>query len=307
MTQPARTGPGPGAHPTLQPLQPLQPLQSLQPMHRMQPRQPGSLPRPLPLQPGFGQAGQALTEFLLISLALIPLFLLIPMIGKYQDIGHATQLASRYAAFDALLRNGSDNSWKPPATLAAELRQRFFGIPGAAVVTDAQEAAPIRNSWNDPYQHPLIASPAAIALSFGARRGETHADGYDHAPSGDTDLFMLASRAGLASTGLYRANVGVSLASLPAGLRSIEPFDRLKLRIERHASVLPGPWTAVSPEQTEMRTGGLAPLNTPMPNGLISAAIEVVDMASVRPPAFGKLGQWRDVVPGDRLRSGETR
>ena len=64
-------------------------------------------------------AGQALTEFLVVSLVLIPLFLLIPMIGKYQDISHATQLASRYAAFDAVLRNDSENAWKTPALLAA--------------------------------------------------------------------------------------------------------------------------------------------------------------------------------------------
>jgi hypothetical protein len=63
--------------------------------------------------PGSRTRGQALTEFLLVSLALIPLFLLLPMIGKYQDINHATQMASRYAAFDAILRNDSQNSWKP--------------------------------------------------------------------------------------------------------------------------------------------------------------------------------------------------
>ena len=35
--------------------------------------------------------GQALTEFLVISLVLISLFLLLPVIGKYQDISHASQ------------------------------------------------------------------------------------------------------------------------------------------------------------------------------------------------------------------------
>jgi len=43
-----------------------------------------------------------------------------------------------------------------------------------------------------------------------------------------------------------------------------------------------------------------------MPDGLISTAIQVVDMASVKPPAFGKLDKWRDVVPADRVRSEET-
>jgi hypothetical protein len=252
------------------------------------------------------QAGQALTEFLVVSLVLIPLFLLIPMIGKYQDIKHATQLASRYAAFDAVLRNDSDNSWKPVPTLEAELRQRFFGMPGAAIATGAQDVAAIREGWTDPYAHPLIASPAAIALSFGAGHKATHADAYDHAHSSDMGLFPLATLAGLGSKGLYRANVSVSLARLPAGLRSIEPFDQLDLRIERHATVLSDPWTAISPAQTEMRAGRLAPINSLMPDALIAAAVGVVDMVSVKPPAFGKLDRWRDVVPADRLRSAEA-
>lgn len=254
------------------------------------------------------QAGQALTEFLVISLVLLPLFLLIPMIGKYQDISHATQLASRYAAFDAVLRNDSDNSSKPASTLATELRQRFFGVPGVAVVTDAPagSVAAIRKGWSDPYAHPLIASPADITLSFGDQHEATPADAYDHAHSSDMALFPLASRAGLDSKGLYRANVSVGLANLPAGLRSIEPFDRIDLRIERHAVVLPDPWTANSPAQTEQRAGGLAPIDKLMPDALIAAAIEVVDMVSVKPPAFGKLSQWRDVVPADRLRSEEA-
>jgi len=50
---------------------------------------------------------------------------------------------------------------------------------------------------------------------------------------------------------------------------------------------------------------GLAPVGALMPEPLIAAAIAVVDMDSVKPPAFGKLGQWRDVVPADRLRGGK--
>lgn len=44
------------------------------------------------------QRGQALTEFLVISVAMVPLFLLMPVIAKYQDVSHSTQMASRYSA-----------------------------------------------------------------------------------------------------------------------------------------------------------------------------------------------------------------
>lgn len=254
---------------------------------------------------GGRHAGQALTEFLVVSLALMPLFLLIPMIGKYQDISHATQLASRYAAFDAVLRNDSQDAWKTPESLAAEVRQRFFGVPGAGIVTQPQGGAAIREGWSDPYSHPLIAAPADISVSFGAGRGDTYQQAYEQAGAGDTAIFPLAPVTGLGSKGLYRANVGVTLAKLPAGLRSIEPFDQLDLHIERQATVLPDPWTANSPAQTEQRIARLAPIDAVIPEGLIAAAIEVTDMASVKPPAFGKLDRWRDVVPLDRLRSEE--
>jgi hypothetical protein len=254
--------------------------------------------------PGSRTRGQALTEFLLVSLALIPLFLLLPMIGKYQDINHATQMASRYAAFDAILRNDSQNSWKPPAQLEAEVRQRFFGMAGAAIVSvDAATEPAMKPYWNDPYGNALIRAPEDIRLSFGASAGAEHADAY--AGASDTQPFPLAGLAGLGSGGIYRANVAVTLANLPAGLRNIEPFDTLNLTIRRHASVLPDPWTSSSPQQTETRLGKLAPVNEVMPESLIAAAVTIVDLNSVKPPNFGELAKWRDIVPQDRLRARE--
>jgi hypothetical protein len=264
--------------------------------------------------------GQALTEFLVLSLVLIPLFLLLPMIGKYQDIAHATQMASRYAAFDAILRNDSHNRWKPPQQLEQEIRQRFFGPAGAAIDSEsaamdsesaamdsesAAQPAALREGWTDPWSHPLLAAPADVRLSFGASHGADHADAYADAYAGDMSLFPLAGQAGLASRGIYRANVTVALANLPAGLRYAEPFDRIDLRIERHASVLPDPWMANSPAQAEARFGRLAPVNQAMPVDLVNKALLLVDLGSVKAPNFGKLEAWRDVVPADRLRRRE--
>lgn len=242
--------------------------------------------------------GQALTEFLVISLVLISLFLLLPVIGKYQDISHASQMASRYAAFDAVLRNDGNNSEKSPAQLQNEVRQRYFG-PAEAGIKALEQGAALKDYWNDPFGNPLIRNPADIALSFGASHGENHADGY--ARASDTQLFPLAGLAGLSRKGIYRANVAVKLANLPEGIRSIEPFDKLDLVIERHASVLPDAWTAASPMQAEQRFGRMAPINEVMPESLISLAINYVDLGRVEAPRFGNLPAWRDVVPQDRL------
>jgi hypothetical protein len=250
---------------------------------------------------GTAMRGQALTEFLVVSLVLIPLFLLLPVIGKYQDINHASQMASRYVAFDAVLRNDSNNSHKSPTQLKDELRQRYFGDAQAGIRSGPEQEVRLRQYWNDPYGNPLIRDPADIALSFGANHGDSHADGYSSAS--DTRLFPWASRVGLSTRGIYRANVAVRLANLPAGLRSIEPFDTLDLTIERHASVLPDAWAAASPAQAEQRFGRMAPINAAMPEQLISLAIKYVDLDRVEAPRFGNLPAWRDVVPQDRLRS----
>lgn len=249
--------------------------------------------------------GQALAEFLVISLVLIPLFLLLPVIGKLQDISHATQMASRYAAFDAVLRDVGKNSHKPPAQLATEVRQRYFGMPDAGIRSREEESVALREYWNDPFGNALIRKPEDIALSFGASHGDAHADGYSSAS--DSSLFPLARLASLSGRGIYRANVAVTVANLPAGLRSVEPFDRLNLTMERYASVLPDAWTASSPVQAEQRFGGLAPLNEAMPQDLVSTAVMFVELGHVPPPNFGKLVSWRDVVPQDRVRAGKQR
>ena len=253
---------------------------------------------------GAARRGQALTEFLVITLVLIPLFLLLPVIGKYQDISHASQMASRYAAFDAVLRNDGNNSQKSPAQLQNELRQRYFGPAQAGIRSGPEQEAALKDHWNDPFGNPLIRNPGDIALSFGASHGDRHADGYSKAS--DTLLFPWASRAGLSTNGIYRANVAVSLANLPEGVRSIEPFDKLDLTIERHASVLPDAWTAATPVQAEQRFGRMAPINAAMPEDLVSLAVKYVDLGKIEAPRFGNLPAWRDVVPQDRLQGKKT-
>lgn len=254
----------------------------------------------------YPQHGQATVEFIVLSVALIPLFLLFPMIGKYQDIRHATQMASRYAAFDATTRNDiqSPDGWKPEGQLADEVRRRFFSNSDAPIKTNdvAGDFDANRNlAWRDPYDHPLISRFSDVSVSFGAG-GATHANGLTAA--GDGAPFNRASVMRLQAQGVYTANVAVALANLPAGIRSVRPFDTINLSIRRHTSLLFDPWSASSPQQTEDRFGRLAAA----PPGLgtlqtgIDLAIRLVDMDRVAPPRFGNLQAWRDVVPRDRLR-----
>ena len=107
------------------------------------------------------ESGQAMTETLITaSMILVPLFLLIPLLGKYIDINHSTIQATRYEAWEYTVWyqtateeatgvvttvNGSTNVRLPRkdfAVLQDETRQRFFSS------TDASITATDNVLWN---------------------------------------------------------------------------------------------------------------------------------------------------------------
>jgi hypothetical protein len=253
------------------------------------------------------QHGQALTEFLVLSIALVPLFLLAPMIAKYQDIAHTTQMASRYVAFDAFTRNDSVSTWKPEAELAEEVRRRFFSNPGAPVKTHdaAGDFKAHQNPfWRNPDDTPLLAEFGRdLSVSFGYGYSPSHDDGFT--AFRNEQSFGLASRFQLQNRGIYTANVSVAVANTPASASAYRPFDRLDLRIQRSTSIVFDPWAAKGPVETERRFGGnkeifpaeaLANLNS-----FVGAAVTAIDAGMVTPPWLGQLEFWRDIVPEDRL------
>lgn len=257
--------------------------------------------------------GQALTEFLVLSVAILPLFLLIPLVGKYQDIANSAQMASRYMAFDAANRDATVPA-KNEAQLAAEVRRRYFGSPGNGIESDlvasedAGEDSPVNPRWTNPHGGPLIRAATDIAVSFGVANATLAIDGYQAASDGtpfNRIALARASQANLSARGIFRANVDVALANLPAGNPLLQPFDRIDLRIARQTSVLADAWTADSPDQVQQRSGKLA---APIPasgaiESILALAIPVVDLVAVKPPRIGQLDAWRDVVPADRLQA----
>ena len=257
------------------------------------------------------QRGQALTEFLVAAVALVPLFLLMPLIAKYQDIAHATQLASRYVAFDAFARNDSVGTAKPESQLADEIRRRFFGNAEAPIKTDDVAGNFLAHQnlfWRGPSNAALIRDFGTdVRISFGAGNSPAHDAGFE--PASDGMTFILRNQLALRARGVYRANVSVALANLPAGLKFFEPFDRINLDIGRSTSVAIDPWAARDPSQVEAKiarhpevflAGRLAAL-TPA----VDAAVLAVDApARLTGPLLGRLDFWRDVVPNDRLKAG---
>jgi hypothetical protein len=262
------------------------------------------------MQPADGcasQSGQALTEFLALAIALVPLFLLVPMIAKYQDIAHHTQMASRYAAFDAMTRNDSISTWKPEAQLADEVRRRFFSNPDAPIKTNdtAGDFKAHQNMfWRNPDDTAMVLDFSRdVVVTYGPGNGASHSNGLT--ASSDGGAMPLASKFGLQSRGIYTANVSVAIANVPALLSAYRPFDALNLRMQRSTSTLYDAWSAKGPEQAEQRFGGDPAV---FPAGALSSmsaqigeAVTAMDPMTAS-PKLGRLDFWRDVVPSDRLK-----
>jgi hypothetical protein len=258
------------------------------------------------------QRGQALTEFLVVALAIIPLMLLIPMIAKYQDVSNSTQLASRYVAFEATQFNDTVNAFKSEADLANEVRRRFYSNTDAPIKTGdvAGDFKAHQNLfWRDPKGGTLLKPFDEITVSFGTDTKTTHQEGFKSI-SNESISFgtsSVPSMMGLGSRGVYRANVSVPLVNLPEGIKSFEPFDKINLSMTRQTSIAFDHWAARSPQQTEARFGRLAPISSALQNiePAIDVAVTLLDKlpgeGGVTPPRFGRLERWRDFIQEDRV------
>jgi hypothetical protein len=257
-----------------------------------------------PLQ---AQRGQALTEFLLVALALVPLFLLLPVVAKLQDMAHSTLMAARYAAFRATQRHPGAGGFQPEAELADEVRQRFFAGTGQPIRTptaaSGDDEVPPHAFWRQPDGRPLIARFADVQLGFGAAAGARHADGL--AAASDGAPFALHSRLQNTAHGIYTAQLSVRVADLPAGVRAYEPFDRLGLAMSRRTSLAFDGWSGRDPASVQGRLNdtlifpGRALRSA---SALIRPVVAVVELPGPIPaPRLGRLDFWQDVVPPDRL------
>lgn len=268
------------------------------------------------------QRGQALAEFYVVCFALMPVFILTPLIAKYQDISHSAQMASRYVAFEATVHNDTVvGSWMPEAQVAMEMRRRFFSNPDAPIKTNdgAGEFRAHQNQfWRTPDNKPLIANLGDdVVLSFGDSRGPNHADGFDGSRLGEHPFSGVPAQLDLnTGRGNYNANVTVSLANLTAGNRIYSRdaniagamgFENINLVVQRGMTVLLDTWMADNPATVEHRisysqavfpSAGLA-----MVEGLVTGPILAIEYpGAIPPPQMTNLQEWRDVVPRDRLR-----
>lgn len=253
-----------------------------------------------------------MTEFLVLALALTPLFLVVPLIGKYQDLSHATQMASRYVAFDATVHNDDidGTSFKTDSQLAGEVQRRFFSNIDAPIKTDdsAGNFAAHRNPlWVDTKGQPLIADFSSdVCVTFGLPSGgfcngaKSGNGGYSGSAYAVTPfMWPIPGVLGLKDTGILTGAVHIKLANIP----NLPPFDAINLTMSRHTSLVPNPWTASSVGNLEGRVEKLVPTNYISGiSSLLSIGIAPIEALQITSgPQLGDMSLMRDLVPPDRL------
>ncbi len=87
--------------------------------------------------------GAAYVEFAVLTLAMVPLMMAIPMLGRLVDLRHNAELASRYTAWETTVHDGAAAS-----ASASRAVERFFSASDTPISSTPVETAANR-LWGD--------------------------------------------------------------------------------------------------------------------------------------------------------------
>jgi hypothetical protein len=224
--------------------------------------------------------GQSTTEFVVLALVLTPLFLAVPLLGKYLDLTQHASQASRYAAFEISVRGPV--TLKDETTVAAEARRRLFSTADAPIKTNDVVA-----------DFPGMRNP--LWTDF---RGEhflpRFADGITHAahlesravPARALAVFAGANGFKLPEDNFFTARISV----LPEGPRDFRFWSDnnpgVNLRMNRQTGILIDAWNAASADVVRDKIENAGPSAPPvvMPKFDLNIIQGLVDNAAALGP-----------------------
>lgn len=203
------------------------------------------------------QVGQALTEVLVVALALIPILLAMPLLAKFQDMRIASVSASRTAAFDCTVRFEQCRNGAEVAPLADDLRRRHFARHDRDILSrDAMaNAAPPseRNGfWVDRRGAALLGDFTDVALQVQAAQSDAIEGAWSGAlgHAGTNVLNALSDAVGPGSFGL-EPGAGLITARVQARIgagRTLAAWltrpDGLALTLAGRTAVMTDAWNA---------------------------------------------------------------
>jgi hypothetical protein len=268
----------------------------------------------------FRQKGQAMAEFVIVAvLFLIPVFLMVPTLGKYIDMKAEVIQGARYAAWERTVWYGGASAspgttWpgnsKTDDEIRNELRARVFS-EGSSIQASDKSA----RDWTG----------SGAKAAWYNRDGSSMLDGYDSVtqsmrnddtPGIANDLLNLVvtvtSALGtfnLEMKGLQAADVSVTAKTLPIGMSlyddSSKSFNPGPLTFSDHSAVLSNTWSANGADHVKSQTQGLTPTSifaNPIVKTLWTAAIGVFGALAAPELLLLEIGKVEpDVVPPDRL------
>lgn len=218
--------------------------------------------------------GNALTEFAVLALVMVPAMSLVPMLGKVSDTNQSTIEAARYVAWE---RTVSNTSQKSDEKIATEVSNRFFKS-NDIVIESAQGLFDDERFDNAFWSAGLDEDGKAVSL-VSTKKQSLFVNSSNRAIPGNTGADILSdgvstiahAMSGLNSganwdleaNGFYVAEVGVNISAnnILSGAYDCEgkeSEDTFGCMSRSNAIFVDG-WTSDSPSQTKSRVQALVP------------------------------------------------
>jgi len=263
------------------------------------------------------QAGQAMTEFVVVAvLLLVPLYLIVPVLGKYIDMKSAAIQGARYAAWErTVFYAGAAASvdWpgveKSDSQIRNEVRQRVFS-EGAGIQNGDKSAGSwggtgYKSNWHNRDGTGMLPNYDAVTQSLTAN------DTPGIANQALNLIVVVADALGpfnLEMKGLHAADVSVTANTQSINMSlngdASMAFNPGPLTFSDHSVVLTNSWSANGSSHVKSQTQGLTPtgiFQTPVGKTLFTL-LKVVAAVAAPEILFLDLGKIEpDVVPPDRL------
>jgi hypothetical protein len=263
------------------------------------------------------QRGQALAEFTIAAaFVLIPLFLMIPLLGKFMDMKATTIQAARYAAWERTAWYGNAD-WaagqKSDAQIQSEVQQRFFA-DSATTPLRSSDKTQSGAAVGKPLWHDHTGAPMLSAYSADAGKG-TQTPGTMDVVLSDVHKFVevidsvLGTKFKLDMKSLYTSTVSLNAANTPAIslATGADTSGFTAPHFVMQQVLVTNGWSANGPDFVKKQTEGLAVLSlaqrSPVKEVMHIVQSVLGTFVEELKPSSLKLGGvlLPDLVPTDRL------
>jgi hypothetical protein len=252
--------------------------------------------------------GNAITEFAVLALVMVPAMSIMTNMGKMSDTNQSTIAATRYVAWE---RTVAQPSQKTEATIATEVNNRFFR--DSDVVIESHQGLLDESEFSNGFS--LLANDKesiVVSMTNGSIPSGTGADILSEGIStiaGVMEGLHSGANWDLETNGFYTAAVGANVAAsqLLSGSTdcSGEESNDTFTCISRRNVIFVDGWTSDSPSQTEARVKALVPGGALKPVGDFLSNFGALPVFKELKKMKGIFGDVReDVLPLDRYSAG---